>query len=42
MTLGENVRDAQRVVESWSPEKRANVQLEGRPLADNQTQTKEN
>lgn len=29
MTLAKQVADAQRVVRSWSPDKRANVQLEG-------------
>lgn len=33
MTLGEQVRDAQRTVDSWSAEKRASVQLEGQPLS---------
>lgn len=27
--LAEQVRDAQRVVASWTPERRANVQLQG-------------
>ena len=29
MTLAEQVRDAQKRVSSWSPEKRASVRLEG-------------
>lgn len=29
MTLGEQVRDAQRTVNSWPSEKRSSVQLEG-------------
>lgn len=32
MTLAENVKDAQKTVSSWTPEKRATVQLEGESL----------
>ena len=35
MTLGEQVRDAQRAVSSWSSQKRDSVRLEGSGIQQN-------
>lgn len=37
MTLGEQVRDAQRAVSSWSSQKRDSVRLEGSGIKQNRT-----
>lgn len=41
MTLGEQVRDAQKVVSGWSSEKRASVRLEGPGIQSNRTELEE-
>ena len=37
MTLGEQVRDAQRAVSSWSSQKRDSVRLEGSGIQQNRS-----
>lgn len=37
MTLGEQVRDAQRAVSSWSSQKRDSVRLEGSSIQQNRS-----
>lgn len=41
MTLAEQVRDAQRVVSSWSPQKREMVRLEGSDLNHDRLKSRE-
>ena len=40
MTLAENVAHAQAVIASWSPERRANVQLQGPSSLTNRVMAK--
>jgi hypothetical protein len=42
MTLGEQVRDAQRAVSSWSSQKRDSVRLEGSSIQQNRAKDRLN
>lgn len=42
MTLGEQVRDAQKAVGSWSSEKRESVRLEGSSIQQNRVKNRLN
>jgi hypothetical protein len=41
MTLAEQVRDAQRAISSWSPQKRDSVRLEGSDIYQSRTKDRE-